>query len=307
MKPSLPDQAAFHEALADVVALLSVFSVKEVVDHALGPANEAGTIDAVASTPAALARKSVLFGLAEQIGDALGLEARGGLRRSAGLRPPVEWRTNPDWEPPHRRGEVLVGAILDTLVGLWTNRLKPLDHRGRINRDRAAEEGAKAADHLLRMVLRGIDYLPPVDFEFEDFLAAVELADREVAPDDHRDYRKTLRDSFARVGIELPPAGRVIDLAMEPTAPKYHGLNFVALRTDIDEVFRFIWENSSWLRIDLSYYTHVEAVRSTVRVGPDGLVVSEAVADYIQMRELTAAEFIDEAGRWATADRKSVV
>lgn len=297
LEPSLPDQAAFHEALADIVALLSVFSVEEVVKHALGTPEADGTIDASLVSPTALA-DGILLVLGEQMGGAL-LGTRGGLRRSAGLKPPVDWRVDRRWEEPHQRGEVLVGAVLDTLLELWTGRLRPLLHAGRVDRDRAGEEGAKSADHLLRMALRAIDYLPPVDFEFEDFVAAILLADTEVAPDDHHGYRPTLRRCFARMGIGLPPDGRVVDLTAQSLAPRYHGLNFDAMRTDVDEVFRFVWENAAWLGVDASLYTHVESVRPAVRVGPDGLVVREAVADYVQMLEVTAAEFIELARRWA--------
>lgn len=297
LEPSLPDQAAFHEALADIVALLSVFSVPEVVNHSLGTPGEGGRIDADTVSPRALADSLALV-LGEQMGGAL-LSTRGGLRRSAALKPPADWRSSPAWEEPHRRGEVLVAAVLDTLIALWTKRLHPLTHNGQIDRDRAGEEGAKSADHLLRMCLRAIDYLPPVDFDFEDFVAAVLLADTELAPDDSRGYRAALLGSFQRLGIGLPPEGRVVDLAAVPSSPRYHGLNFAAMRTDADEVFRFVWENYAWLGIDPAYYTHVESVRPSVRVGPDGLVVNEAVADYVQMLELSAAEFIDRARQWA--------
>lgn len=297
LEPSLPDQAAFHEALADIVALLSVFSVAAVVNHALGRPDADGRIDADRVSPRAL-RDCVPLVLAEQMGGAL-LSTRGGLRRSAGLRPPADWRSSPAWDEPHRRGEVLVAAVLDTLIALWTERLGPLVHDGRIDRDRAGEEGAKSAEHLLRMCLRAIDYLPPVDFDFEDFVVAVLLADTQLAPDDPHGYRPALRRSFRRLGIGLPAEGRVVDLAAVRSAPRYHGLNFAAMRTDVDEVFRFVWENCAWLGVDPAYYTHVESVRPSVRVGPDGLVVNEALADYIQMLELSAAEFVELARRWA--------
>jgi len=151
------------------------------------------------------------------------------------------------------------------------------------------------------MSLRAIDYLPPVDFEFEDFLGAILLADAEVAPDDTRSYRKTLVKSFKRFGIGPPPEGRIVDLASLPSPPAYRGLNFGAMRTDVDEVFRFVWENAAWLGVDTTYYTHVESVRPAVRVGPDGLVVNEAVADYVQMLDLGADEFLTLVARWAEA------
>lgn len=297
LEPSLPDQAAFHEALADVVALLSVFSIDEVLEHTLGKTDAEGRVPAAKVAPKKL-RGSLPLVLAEQMGGALGL-GRGGLRRSAGLAPPPDWRTLPAWEESHQRGEVLASAVLDTLVGLWTERLKPLVRGGRLDRTRAAEEGAKSADHLLRMCLRGIDYLPPVDFEFEDFVGAVLLADMVLAPDDRHGYRATLKDAFARKGIGVPRSDRLVDLAQAPDAPVYHGLNFAAMRTDVDEVFRFIWENAEWLALDRAYHIDVESVRPSTRAGPDGLVLTEAVADYVQMVEVTAAELVELAAGWA--------
>src|SRR5205085_9698302 len=44
LMPGLPDQPAFHEGLADIVALLSVFSMEEVAQKLLGEADLDGRI-----------------------------------------------------------------------------------------------------------------------------------------------------------------------------------------------------------------------------------------------------------------------
>jgi hypothetical protein len=304
LEPGLPDQPAFHEGFADIVALLSVFSMRPVVEQALGPA-PGGRIPRERLGPDQL-RRNVLTGVAEQLGDVL-TQGRGALRRSALEPPPPGWATSPAYLEPHRRGEVLVAVVLDVLIDIWVRRLEPLlapdgDHEPRtLDRARAAEEGAKAAGHVLTMMIRGLDYLPPVEFEFGDLLDAVVLADEEVAPDDELGYRDALVRRFGESGIVRPP-GQAFDLLGGDFVPRYHGLNFAAMRTDADEVYRFMWENAQQFGIDTAYYTHVDTVRPSQRVGPDGLVVSESVASYVQMLELTVGELEQRYGRALSLD-----
>lgn len=300
LEPGLPDQAAFHEALADIVALLSVFSTSEVVEELLGKEAPGGRVSAKDVSQERL-RAGPLFGVAEQMGHVL-IQGRGALRQSATLRPGTEWIDDPVYEEPHLRGEILVAIMSDVLVRMWTERLTELIRHGNLNRTRAAEEGAKAAQHLLTMAIRAIDYLPPVEFEYGDFLAAILASDQEVAPDDEHGYRASLESAFEAFGITHRQRRLVVDLSVDSWVPRYHGLNFAAMRTDVDEVFRFMWENAAPLGINTSFYTHVETVRPSIRVGPDGLVVNEAVADYVQMLDLRGREFVDLAQKWAPPD-----
>ena len=299
LEPGLPDQSAFHEGFADIVALLSITSLRPVVEACLGKADENGRIPRANVEPDAL-RGSVLTGVAEQLGRVL-THGRGALRQSALDEPPPGWQDDPAFAEPHRRGEVLVAATLAVLIELWTVRLEPLltEDRGRhsrtVDRARAAEEGARAAGQLLTMLIRGLDYLPPVEFEFGDFIDAVLLADVETVPNDDLGYREVLTRQFARFGITRPPS-TTQNLLSGEFVPTYYGLNFAAMRTNADEVFRFIWQNNKPLGIDTTYYTHVEAVEPSQRVGPDGLIVTETVANYVQMLELTATEFESTSG-----------
>ncbi len=298
LEPGLPDQAAFHEGFADVVALLSLFSLRPVVEQCLGVADRDGRI-AVARVQRDELRAGALTGVAEQLGRLL-TQGRGALRQSSFNPPPDDWADDPAFLHPHRRGEVLVAIVLDVLIDLWITRLKPLlaPDQGRpprtLDRERAAEEGSRAAQHLLTMMIRGLDYLPPVEFEFADLLDAVVLADSEVAPDDDLHYRDLLQQRFAKSGI-VPMPHTSTNLLTDDFEPQYAGINFAALRTDRDEVFRFLWQNAAEFGIDTSMYLNVESVWPSQRVGPDGLIVVESVANYIQMLDLTAAEFAERS------------
>jgi hypothetical protein len=331
-QPSLPDQLAFHEALADLVALLSVFTVPGVALRLLDP--RAGRIrfpddaGAAAIDDDAQRRAAVLAGRAHELmrsplarlGEQVGTADRDGLsalRWSGILEAGEAWKTDPEFQEPHRRAEVLVAAFMQTLVTMWAGRLEPLrvDPDG-VDADRVAEEGGKSAEHLLGMLLRALDYLPPVDLTFPDVVDAVLTADKRLAPEDEHGYRAALEQTFARFGI-APPAHRIVDAdgvaapteeavtearaggeeaAVEPdpdagTEPRlrYEHLNLAALRTSPEEVFQFIWNNAAQLKIDVRYPTRIERVLSSTRVGPDGLVVTEILADYTQVLRTTAA------------------
>lgn len=285
--PGFPDQAGFHEGYADAVALLSILSAHEVNAVSLG-GDPAERIPLGSMTFQRL-RRSILLRLAQEFGDALHVNRGGGLRRSLELDPTEEWKdlSNVEWSEPHRRGEIFVAAVLRAFVQMWLNRIEALKNEAGYERQRTAEEGATAARHLLEMIIRAIDYLPPIEFELADVLGAIIAADREVSPDDEHGYVAALWRGFADFGI-APPVET--DVVPPNTYPNYRSFSYAALRSDPDEAARFVWENAAFLSIDTSHYLAVENVRPCVRVGPRGFIVAETVVDYVQELSGTAAE-----------------
>src|SRR5688572_32079500 len=55
--------------------------------------------------------------------------------------------------------------------------------------NRLASAAASAAHHILGMCIRALDYCPPVDVTFGDYLRALITADYDLVRDDDRGYR----------------------------------------------------------------------------------------------------------------------
>jgi hypothetical protein len=283
----LPDGLAFHEALADVVALFELFSSPEIVEAELKvQLRESGQRARSAMVEDEL-RRSALFGLAAELGRALGRS--GGLRRSIDLEPDSKYLSRPEFQEPHRRGEVLVAAVMRTLLGIWTLRICELDPQGSTYLDRAAEEGATAAQQLLNMLLRAIDYLPPVDLEFADLLDAVLLADEVIVPTQRLDYRSQLATWFTSYGLTARTGGPSRPVDLRSRSLDYRQISATSLQSDPAEVYRFLWQNAEEVGFARRYYTDVETISPVVRVGPDGLVHHETIATYSQRVEGRAA------------------
>lgn len=304
--PSSPEQAGFHEGFADVVALLSVFSLKDIVGTLLQPdftktgtTVEANLIDAEALKPERL-RKSVLLGLADQMGAEM-MGVRGdradALRRSVNLRKfkPGEIDEVEEFQEPHRRGEILVAAMLNAFLNVWSARIKKIERGkcgGKLDLELVVEQGAEAANHLLTMAIRALDFAPPTDLQFSDYLSALITADKELVPDDSRyHYRRILLESFAEYGVEPAsinsPDGSWEGCDADLTYDRSH---FESMMREPDEVFRFVWENREELKLHEQAYTKVISVRPCLRIGPDGFALRETVAEYIQMMTIQAQE-----------------
>ena len=317
--PSSPEQAGFHEGFADVVALLSVFSLKDVVKNLLlnvdmeklaGSEIGENNIPVEFISESSL-KKSTLLGLAEQMGQELSGIRGNALRRSTLLptldelppvnnKRPLSYLEQPAFQEPHKCGELLVAAMMNAFLKVWLTRMqKFIAGRREIDASIVIDEGADAADHLLTMAIRALDYMPPTDICFHDYLSALLTADRETVPDDSRyGYRKILRDSFASYGIKPAPGSADNDGYWRMTDKDfcYDRTHFDSLLRDPNEIFRFIWDNRTNLNLETELdfygkaYMKVQSVRPCLRVGPDGFIVRETVAEYIQMTTLRADE-----------------
>lgn len=297
--PSSPDQAAFHEGISDVVALLSVFALEEVTAGLLSKLKNRKTIHERELTPESL-RKSALFGLAEEMGSALAQVRGEALRRSVELVADPRKVKNSEFQEPHRRGEILVAAMLNALIEIWARRLDGLRRtaEGELDLSRVVEEGQRIADTLLTMAIRALDYSPPVHLEFGDYLSALLTADREIRPNDSvYQFRKGLLNSFASYGIKpsSPHGGNEPGIWESPEEEvnqslSYTRSHFEPMQRDADEVFRFVWENRQALGLYEGVYTRVQSVRPCVRVDEDGFPLRETVAEYVQNLRLMPPE-----------------
>jgi hypothetical protein len=308
--PSYADQAGFHEGFSDVAALLSVFGLSDVV-RALLPGRQPGSdcINKDKLKVEAL-RKSVLFGLAEQFGKEISKASRyraDCLRRAVSRRPREDARQIPDFEESHIRGEILSAAVLNSFIHVWMKRLEswlPAKDET-VLADRVVEDGCDAANHLLTMCIRALDYCPVVDITYNDFLSALLTADYELLPDDGKyKYREELRKEFRLWRIE-PASGAKADLrkgevpelgiwkrpSRESEEPlDYECVHRESLEQDENEVFRFVWENRKALKIFENAYTSVISLRPCMRIAPDGFALKETVTEYRQTLDIQAGQ-----------------
>jgi len=207
-EPTNVDVLAFHEGFADIVALFQHFSNPEVLR------------DQIAKTRGDLEQQNMLAQLAQQFGqatsrgralrDALGYTDKDGVWH--------RFRPNPSFlqsaTEPHDRGAVLLAAVLEAFLKMYKARVIDLLRiasqgtgvlpAGELHPDlvnRLADEAAKSATHILEMCIRALDYCPPVDITFGDYLRALVTSDYDLYPEDEHNYRTAVLQAFSQYGI----------------------------------------------------------------------------------------------------------
>jgi hypothetical protein len=203
------DVPAYHEAFADIVAIFQHFTFPELLRFELDRSH------------GDLAHGELMANLAKQFGQAIG--QRGALRSAIGTPPSRDEYAQA--QEPHARGSVLVAAVFDAFLAIYKRRTQDLMRLGSggsgilgpgaLHPDlvgRLAEAATKSAQHVLKLSIRALDYMPPVDPTFDDFLRALITVDSDLVPDDSLGCRVAFVEAFAGRGI---PANRVRTLSPE--------------------------------------------------------------------------------------------
>jgi hypothetical protein len=232
------DVPAFHEAFADLAALFRHFAHREVladtiqrtggrlypyqlrpdattdiVDIPLRTGGQAPVAGPVIS--AQFASPNPLIELAQQFGEASGL--RRGLRSALGTPPTAEPLRR--LTEPHDRGSILVAAVFDAFFTTYVKRTSALFQTFRAGggsdavdlpapfASLLAKAAADTADEFFRRCVRALDYCPPVDITFGDYLRALVTADVDSGSMDEEGVRDTLMQAFRMRGV-LPEGAR---------------------------------------------------------------------------------------------------
>jgi len=324
-EPTSADAAAFHEGFADIIALLQHFSFKETL---LDTIQRTGGLihrrqlapDVAADRDGALIQAEAgednpIVDLARQFGEAMG--HRKALRSALGTRP--DPRVLENATEPHERGAILVAAVFDAFFSVYINRTRDLiriaypDGRAIVPNflhadlaNRLAEDAAKTANTIQNMCLRALDYCPPVDINFGDFLRAIITADRDAVSDDSFGWRAAMINAFRARGIR--PEG-VISYSEDALSwDAYEGVEATKVNPDFKKLFKRLNEfeenpgtdeekqlyKTLWakadtfameLGLDPSLQLAAKSLNPLHQIGADGSLKRRIVAEVVQSRE----------------------
>jgi hypothetical protein len=212
MNPTNVDVPAFHEGFSDLVALFLHFTYPDVVERAIRDSHGSFT------------RGSLLTDLAREFGYARSRRGRADALRSgvdidgvaafdSDVLPTKEnspkcYDANME---PHALGSVLVSAVFEaftTIVKRKTEhyyKIAGLDPQAPTIEPLSdslvkaiAEEASSVAGRFLSICIRAIDYCPPADMEFGEYLRAMITADGDLEKTDKWGFREALMRSFRR-------------------------------------------------------------------------------------------------------------
>jgi hypothetical protein len=338
-EPTNIDVPAFHEAFADLAALFRHFAHKEVLLDTLQktggqlyasyvtPEANIGTTNGASgkSQPdiqAQLTPANPLVQLAQQFGEATGLRA--GLRSALGTpASPEDIKVKIE---PHDRGSILVAAVFDAYFTIYLRRTadlfkifragggsaNPKDLPGPLA-EMLASEASRTATDFFTICARALDYCPPVDITFGDFLRAVITAHYDVDPADPEGIRNAFMQAFRLRGIVAESAkffsedalrwDRMRSGALKPISNLVfgdpNGLTEVEKNTNGRVLREYVRANGKTLGFDMAEDgkdIEVPSFHPKFHIGADGALKVDMVIEAVQTRSAPLDEDNDVLG-----------
>ena len=227
------DTAGFHEYFGDAVSMFAALTHPEIKVH-IGKDAPTSLTDTIVS----------------KFADEFGTDEKANtnaIRSAENELTMTDVKKDPE---AHYYAEVLSGLFYDVLQALYEAeipRAQEARNTKKFNGQIAVHALFVAAAHTARLMLRGIDYCPPVDVSYLDYAQAVLRADEVAFPADDRGYRELLKKLIRKRKI----ATSMKQLAYRPTLSNYDLFEF-----DIDVVgstktdaYRFLHANRNALQI----------------------------------------------------------
>jgi hypothetical protein len=260
-----------------------------------------------------------LIQLAIQFGQARGAER--GLRSALGT-PPNSDDIQENVNDPHFRGSILVSAVFDAFMTVYMRRgddLFRIYHAGGADRsddlpgplaEQLAHYASETAGFFFQLCARALDYCPPLDLTFGDFLRALITVAKDLDPVDKRGVRDALMQAFRLRGIYPESASFFSEDALcwppvpEGTLPPIAGLVFgspnglTGEEKNINGNVLREWANTNrtGLGLDPSLPLTVPSFHPVVRTMDNGRLRVEMVVEVIQSREASFDSSVPEAG-----------
>jgi hypothetical protein len=319
-EPTNPDVLAFHEGFADLCALFSHFSEHDALVDTIrrtGGRLYQTELDPIAGQNGKQGEKPVigaqiramnpLIQLAIQFGQARG--EKYGLRSALGT-PPNSDDINRNVNEPHFRGSILVAAVFDAFFDVYMKRADDLFriyHAGGSGRrnddlpgpmaDLLAGYASDLAVTFFQLCARAIDYCPPVDITFGDFLRALITVSTDTDPLDNLGIRDALMESFRLRGIYSKTASFYSEDALcwssESDLPPIEGLIFgspnglttVEKNHNGDVLRKWASKHRVELDLDPNRSVTVPSFHPVFRTKDNGRLRVEMVIEVIQSRQ----------------------
>lgn len=266
---SSAQSSGFHEFIADLTAILSALRTTSV-RHAVA--------DILEENEGKLWKADVISDLGEEFAVKGSRETYEDVDRNY-IRSAYNTKTMDQIKNcwiPHDCSEVLTGALFQILAEIITYRMEK-------ENESARAALWKATQHLNRLAFRALDYCPPVDIQFEDYVQALIRANEIAYPVDTHGYLEIIKEIFKKRGIER------IDPDPPPKAVKFtwkYGLESIA--SSRTAAYHFLDDNREILDIPLNQDFEIADIYYTDKVvGAYERLPREIILEYIWNEAVT--------------------